>query len=1622
MNTVPTVRGARCRSLLFSRFRAVSKLAALTASLLGFTAAGGAPLVTPQQLTVTAANAAGGSVYNLNLTVGRGATTALITSLQPINSDGGKHGLFDALVWLPNAFSGTLDLIVADATKGQILRYAGPNYGTSAVIFSYTTKGSGPSNPVGLAVDAGGNLFAISPSNPFDAEPGLWVLPFNKTTGVYGAPVLIDHSFAGARTLALAEVLVAGAPATAVGTASPAWNAGDVLVLVGDTFDSRVIAYSQTAIKGVLAKPTVPLTGPTSTVITSKQFLGLIAAPFGMDVWPADATHGTSLLFTTIDGRIVRFDSRSSAFTANFASGLGLGLQKIKVGTFAGTPYAFVAQLGSSGQILQFGAPPASGANKPLAVLSKGVNAPIGLALSNSGSTSASSCVAPNSCSPLGPNVSTQFSGPGAANIPPGATILEQSCTVPADPRVAVAGGTWSCLGPTINVCGPTPTPGCVPQTLDVANYCPGFPSTILPASMCGHSGASGSAFGVIKSTASLIDQHANDLYIQTSVDATQALPGPYDLPCQSGTGQYGPLLAFAPRSDLPTIEGSIVEDQSVPFFIDFTGLCDRSGGNTHVESMFAYGLGLNTAASGLGSGANGGLYGFVNTKFDNLSATISNSSPQITPQTVTTTLQNYVTQSKNYFDSDYQNDVNGYSCALNSIASADVYLRNQANTAAFSYTAPAGGNNNPNPAGAVDARLANLFLTISGDFVAAPNLTWPTTAVPPCVTLIASSSTVGKGGSATLTFGPPAPQFTNTPLLTVPTQCTLSASDGTFSTAAQVGTSGTVSTGALTNVGTYTASLDCVGAAGDTATSLATQTITVTAQPTLTSITVTPPSPTLATGMSLGFTATGSYSDGSSQNLTGSATWRSSSSAVTITNTGVATCHSAGTSSISAMSGNVVGGTPLTCQTPAPVLQILTITPGTAQALNEGQTEQFTVTGGYSDGSTQDLTSVATWTSSVPATASVGNAATGGLVTAINSGATIIGAAYGGVSPASVNVSVNMPSATLTASPTSAAIGTNSQLSWSSAGLPPAATCSLTSNSSDAPLNVPNAGTAGTRSVTDALPQTVTYSLNCTGLAQPATATVVYTLRTTYQYTGNFFAFAFAPYTTAQRLIVSMTLDSPLPANASAINAAQLPGFQLTGSDGVHTMQPLPGNSDVAAIVSTDASGNIIGPYSVGLNNDPGPQQQGFTVQDDTTNGSSGFQGTNDISYTGTALCSASCGGNNGSPGSWTSTNIQSLHVVYGTMPAQTPPAALLYEVTIGGTSATPSLLQTSILNLAPEPGSCAAPGISAAPYTGPTALTGIAFTPNTSGGTPDLVAANASAGDVFRMTGPSYEPSFDMDNASPNCWGHGPVAAGIAADAGGNVIAVGHDIINTGTPSVYIIPNNTPGIPQNAPNFVLLDNVNSDNSLVAPSCGLSGVGCVHSLVDAVVATADTPSNGVAAGDLLILSGDASAGSTSPIVMKIPASTIQTGAAYSANCPASYGNNSSTPTPCVSSSQGAQLVTPTSLILQNTEAPVSMDLSPIDGSLLIATNQGNIYQLQATTFGYGNAQLYAVNQLNIQRIRTAQRGGVLYVFATVQGSSSIVEMFAGAPPAGGFISPLTSIPAHDVVGGLAVH
>src|SRR5208337_1168110 len=106
----------------------------------------------------------------------------------------------------------------------------------------------------------------------------------------------------------------------------------------------------------------------------------------------------------------------------------------------------------------------------------------------------------------------------------------------------------------------------------------------------------------------------------------------------------------------------------------------------------------------------------------------------------------------------------------------------------------------------------------------------------------------------------------------------------------------------------------------------------------------------------------------------------------------GLATGVAAGSSTIQATSGSISGSTSLTV-TAATVVSIA-VTPANP-SIAAGQQQPFTATGTYTDGSHQNLTSTATWTSSAPSVATI----SGGLATALTAGNTTIQATSGSIS-----------------------------------------------------------------------------------------------------------------------------------------------------------------------------------------------------------------------------------------------------------------------------------------------------------------------------------------------------------------------------------------------------------------------------------------------------------------------------------------------------------------------------------------------------------------------------------------------------------------------------------------------
>ena len=157
-----------------------------------------------------------------------------------------------------------------------------------------------------------------------------------------------------------------------------------------------------------------------------------------------------------------------------------------------------------------------------------------------------------------------------------------------------------------------------------------------------------------------------------------------------------------------------------------------------------------------------------------------------------------------------------------------------------------------------------------------------------------------------------------------------------------------------------------------------------VDAAPILTSIEISPPNPILVTGTTLPVVITAVYSDGSTKDVSSSSTVTSSAAAyVSVSGTTLTGVHP-GTATITATyQGKTATATVTVVDTTLQSISIQTVAP-----VPVGQTVNLVATGVFADGSKQDVTSQATWTSSAPTIASVGDTATTkGQVTGVAAG-----------------------------------------------------------------------------------------------------------------------------------------------------------------------------------------------------------------------------------------------------------------------------------------------------------------------------------------------------------------------------------------------------------------------------------------------------------------------------------------------------------------------------------------------------------------------------------------------------------------------------------------------------------
>ena len=130
-----------------------------------------------------------------------------------------------------------------------------------------------------------------------------------------------------------------------------------------------------------------------------------------------------------------------------------------------------------------------------------------------------------------------------------------------------------------------------------------------------------------------------------------------------------------------------------------------------------------------------------------------------------------------------------------------------------------------------------------------------------------------------------------------------------------------------------------------------------------LQTIAILPTNASFPLGLSQQLTAMGTWSDGTTHDITSTVTWSSLTPSIgVVSSTGLATGVSTGSFNARAVMGSITGTAPITVS--AAILQSIVVTPANntfVYVLNERI--QFTATGHYSDGSTMNITDSVHWT-----------------------------------------------------------------------------------------------------------------------------------------------------------------------------------------------------------------------------------------------------------------------------------------------------------------------------------------------------------------------------------------------------------------------------------------------------------------------------------------------------------------------------------------------------------------------------------------------------------------------------------------------------------------------------------
>jgi uncharacterized protein YjdB len=434
----------------------------------------------------------------------------------------------------------------------------------------------------------------------------------------------------------------------------------------------------------------------------------------------------------------------------------------------------------------------------------------------------------------------------------------------------------------------------------------------------------------------------------------------------------------------------------------------------------------------------------------------------------------------------------------------------------------------------------------------------------------------------------------------------TWSSSDEAIATISNTaGTRGRAQSPTTGNLGTVT-----ITATAPTPTITATTTLTVTSA-TLVSLAIEPRDPSIPRGTSQAFTATGTYTDATTQDLTDEVNWDSSATTVaTISNTGAtkgtaqsSTSGSLGTTTITAtMPSTTISDSTVLTVTDAELVSI-DVTPASA-SIPRGTDQPFVATGTYTDNTTQDLTDTVTWTSSMTNVATVSNGASPGVaqspnngdlgettITATDSASGVAGSAVLTVTAATlVSIAIEPPDPTIPKGTTQQfeAIGTytdattqnlTDDVTWSSSMT---AIATISNAGSFGLATSPDTGSTGATTITATYPLTTisgSTTLTVTSAAlvsisvTPATASIPKGTTQAFVATGLYTDNSIQDLTQTVTWSSSMTNVATISNTGPNKGTAQSPNTGATGTTTITAQVPSTTITATAALTVTDAA-----------------------------------------------------------------------------------------------------------------------------------------------------------------------------------------------------------------------------------------------------------------------------------------------------------------------------------------------------------------------------------------------------------------------------------------------------------------